>query len=838
MSELVADLRLALRGFRRTPGFTAIAVVSIALGIGANTAVFTLVDRVLLRTLPVRDPGQLVQARLEGSLYGSNWGDGSELSYPWYRELAADNTVFAGVFGRFGYDMSVGARGKTERVRGELVTGSYFPVLGVRQALGRLLSPDDDRVRGGHPVAVLGHGYWTSRFGADPSILNAPIVVNGRQYTVIGVVQPGFVGDELGRQTDVFVPMAMKKEITPGWDALDDRLYRWVRVFARLKPGVSRTEAEAALASWGRARLEADLSSKDFANAAPETRAEYSRNRVVLESASRGRSNFRRTLQTPLLVLMGISAGVLLIACANVANLLLARAAARQREMALRVALGAGRSRLVRQLLVESLLLACAGGLAGLALSVAAAPLILGFFVRADLPLPVSTLPDWRIFGFALAASTVTGILFGLVPALRSTDLDVTPALKAEAGSVAGGHARLRKALVASQVALSLLLLVGAGLFIRTLQNLANVDVGIRTSRLFAFKVDPPRNGYTIDQTRQFARTLVERLATEPGMESTGLATQRILQSDQWSSDFTVEGSAPVANDSSTVLCNSVSPGYFSTLGVPLVAGRDFEPRDQRTGEDSDTGFRVAIVNESFARKYFPKGGAVGRHLGFGMNPGTKTDIEIVGVVKDFNYVDVRSEPGRQVFFAYFEAGRPSGFVAYARTRQDLTTAFAEARRVVAHIDANVPTSDMRGIDRDMELSLASERMMATMSTLFGVLATALALVGLYGVMAYTVTRRTREIGVRMALGARSGDVGWMVMREALVVASTGAVVGLPLVWWLSRFVESQLYGIAAMDVATVAIAAFVLIAVATLSALAPMRRATRVNPMTALRYD
>jgi predicted permease len=793
---------------------------------------------VLLRTLPVHDPGQLVQARLEGSLYGANWGDNSELSYPWYRELAADNTVFSGVFGRFGYDMSVGASGKTERVRGELVTGSYFPVLGVRPAIGRLLSPDDDRVRGGHPVAVLGHGYWTSRFGADPTILNTPIVVNGRQYTVIGVAQPGFVGDELGRQTDVFVPMMMKKEVTPGWDALDERLYRWVRVFARLKPGISQDEAQAALASWARGRLDADLATKDFANAAPDTRAEYSRNRVVLESASRGRSNFRRRLQTPLLVLMAISAGVLLIACANVANLLLARAAARQREMALRVALGAGRPRLVRQLLVESLLLACAGGVAGLALSLAAAPLILGYFVRADLPLPVSTLPDWRIFGFALAASTVTGVLFGLVPALRSTDLEVASALKAESGSVAGGHGRLRKALVASQVALSLLLLVGAGLFIRTLQNLANVDVGIRPSKLFAFAVDPSRNGYTIDQTRQFARTLLERLATEPGMESTGLATQRILQSDQWSSVFTVEGRAPVANDSSSARCNSISPRYFSTLGVPIVAGRDFEPRDQRTGGDPDNGFRVAIVNESFAKKHFPKGGAVGRHLGFGTDPGTKTDIEIVGVVRDFNYLDVRTEPGRQVFFAYFEAGQPSGFVAYARTRQDLPTAFAEARRVVAQIDGNVPTSEMRAIDQDMEQSLASERMMATMSTLFGVTATALALVGLYGVMAYTVTRRTREIGVRMALGARSADVGWMVIREALFVAATGVVVGLPLVWWLSRFVASQLYGVAPMDVATVSIAAFLLIGVAGLSALVPMRRATRVNPVTALRYE
>jgi predicted permease len=839
MGSGLTDLRLAVRGFLRTPAFTGIAVLSIALGIGASTAVFTLVDRVLLRTLPVRDPDQLVQATLDGSHYGSNWGDDSELSYPWYRELAADNQVFDGVFGRFAYDMSLGAGGRTDRVRGEIVTGSYFPVLGVKPALGRLLSPEDDRVRGGHPVAVLSHGYWISRFGGDPSVLNRPVVVNGRSYTVIGVAAAGFAGDELGRLTDVFVPMMMKKEITPSWDALDERLYRWVRVFARLKPGVTRDQAQAALGSWLRGRLDADLATKDFANASADTRAEYARSHLVLEPAARGRSGFRRAIETPLLVLMGISVGVLIIACANVANLLVARAAARQREMALRVALGAGRARLVRQLLVESVLLAAGGGVAGLVLSVWAAPLILGFFTTSDSPQPVSTTPDWRIFLFALAASTITGVVFGLVPALRATSVEVTPSLKAESGSVAGGHARLRKALVASQVALSLLLLIGAGLFIRTLRNLAHVDVGIRTSQLFAFDVDPPRNGYTTEQTRQFARSLVERLSSEPGVSSVALSTQRILQGNQWSGGFTVEGSAAVARDDSRARCNTVSPGYFQTMGVPLVAGREFERRDVRPVDAAESvGFFHAIVNESFAKKYFPNGNAVGRHLGFGTDPGTKTDIEIVGVVKDFKYIDVRSEPGRQVFFPYFEEAHGPGFTAYVRTRQDLTTAFAQARRTVAALDANIPISDVWSLDREMEQSVGSERMMATMSTLFGLLATALAVVGLYGVMAFTVTRRTREIGVRMALGAQSSEVGRMVIREALTVAVIGTLAALPLVWWLSRFVQSQLFGVEALDATTIAVAALALIAVASLSAVAPMRRATRVNPVTALRYE
>ena len=370
MSHLLNDARLALRGWRRAPGFTAIAIVSIALGIGANTAIFTLVDQVLLRALPVKAPEQLVQVTLDGNHYGNNWGDLSELSYPWYTALG-NQPAFDGVFGRFGYKLNVGSAGRTEEARGEIVTGTYFPVLGVRPALGRLLSPDDDRHRLGHPVAVLSYGYWTSRFGADPSVVSRSILVNGQAYTVVGVAQPGFEGIELGRATDIFVPMMMKKQVTPGWDGMDERTYRWVRVFGRLKPGESMASAQAGLAAWTAAELTADLATKDFANASADVRKEYSRNRVVLEAAAQGHSNFRRELTTPLLVLMGIAAGVLIIACANVANLLLARAAGRQREMAMRLAIGASRTQLIRQLLVESLLLASAGGLGGLLISLA-----------------------------------------------------------------------------------------------------------------------------------------------------------------------------------------------------------------------------------------------------------------------------------------------------------------------------------------------------------------------------------------------------------------------------------------------------------------------------------
>jgi putative ABC transport system permease protein len=837
MRHLLNDARLALRGWRRAPGFTAIAIASIALGIGANTAIFTLVDQVLLRTLPVQAPEQLVQVTLDGNHYGNNWGDLSELSYPWYTALG-DQPAFGGVFGRFGYKLNVGSAGQTEETRGEIVTGTYFPVLGVRPALGRLLSPDDDRQRLGHPVAVLSYGYWTSRFGADPSIVNRSILVNGQTYTVIGVAQPGFEGIELGRATDIFVPMMMKKQLTPGWDGMDERTYRWVRVFGRLKPGESLASAQAGLAAWTAAQLTADMATKDFANASADVRKDYARNRVVLEAAARGHSNFRRELTTPLLVLMGIAVGVLVIACANVANLLLARAAGRQREMAMRLAIGASRTQLIRQLLVESLLLAAAGGVGGLLISLAGAPLVLGILVPPDAPLPVSTLPDFRILAFAFSVSTLTGVVFGLAPAFQSTSLDVTSALKAESGSVLGGRARLRKALVASQVAVSLLLLLAAGLFVRTLHNLTEVNLGITTSRLFAFEVNPPRAGYTNERTRQFAHALLDRLTMTPEIESAAIASERILQSNQWMSGFSVEGTSTVSDERNSARCNTVSPGYFKTMGVGLLEGRDFDRRDEYAvePETKGPGFRSAIVNETFAKQFFPKGGAVGRHIGFGMDPGTKTTIEIVGVVKDFKYYDVRTEAGRQVFFPFFE--QADGFVVYTRSSQSLDAAYGAARRTVQQIDSNVPITGLRSIGSDVDSTLSGERMMATMSTLFGTLATLLAVVGLYGVMSFTVARRTREIGVRMALGARAVDVAWMVMREALAIAALGAVLGAPLAWGLSRYVESQLFGITPTDAATFGLVVLALAVVAVAAGLVPSRRASKVEPMTALRYE
>ncbi|PYQ03925.1 MAG: multidrug ABC transporter substrate-binding protein [Acidobacteria bacterium] len=842
MASVLHDMRLASRAWMRSPTFTLTAIASVGLGIGANVAIFTLVDQVLLRALPIRNPREMVQVTSEGSRPGSNWGDDTELSYPTYAALRDQNKVFSGMFARFGYAFQVGGSVQPERVVGELVSGTYFPVLGVRPAAGRLLSEDDDRTPGGHPVAVLSHAFWTSRFGADPGAVGRSMAINGRPYTIVGVAQAGFEGIELGRPTQVFVPMMMKAQTTPGWSALDERLNRWVRVFGRLRPGLTSEQARAGLEPLFRSQLQLDLDDRGLAEAPASVRQRYVQNALVLLPAAQGRSSFRRALTAPLWLLMGTAAGVLLIACANVANLLLARGAARGREMAVRLALGATRRRLVQQLLAESLMLSLAGALAGLMLAAVGAPLVLRFFVNPDTPQPVSTSPDLRIFAFALTVSTLTGILFGLAPALQSTRPDVAPTLKDYAtGVLGGGSARLRKALVASQVAVSLLLLIGAGLFLRTLDNLLAVDIGFDARTLVSFTVDPSLNGYTPATSKQFAKALLERLSAAPGVAAAGLASQRLLDGSQRTTDITVAGYRPASDEEMEQNWNSVGPGYFRAMGIPVLRGREFDARDESLVADGPAGgapFRVVIVNERFAKRYFGAEDPIGRRMGFGSNPSRPTPIEIVGVVRDSKYTGVRDEAQRQLFFPYLEEPNPRNFTVYVRTSRPPETAFATVREVVRQLDPNLPVAGTRTVEQQVDLSLRRERLVATMSAVFGGLATLLAVVGLYGVMAYTVACRTREIGIRMALGAGTADIGWMVLREALALTAAGMAIALPAAWWLSGLVASQLYGVTASDPLTVATAVALLGAVSLLAGLLPSRRAARLEPTVALRYE
>jgi predicted permease len=839
MRQIAADLRYAWRTLRHTPVFTIVAVSSIALGIGANAAIFTLVDQVLLRLLPVKDPARLVMLRGPSGdqHYGANYGN-SMLSYPMYEDFRDHNDVFDGVFARRELPVQVGFSGGTERATGELVSGAYFPVLGVGAAAGRLFGPGDDRAPGGHPLAVLSHGYWSSRFSRDPGIIGRTIIVNNLALTVIGVAQEGFSGIDIGSTTQLFVPMAMKAEMTPGYlrTNVTNRRARWVNVFGRLKPGVTAEQAQARLQPYFRSIIEMEVKEPPFAQASAYTKSQFLRGQLDVLSGSQGWSGMRRGLTRPLWVLMALVAGVLLIACANVANLLVARAAARQREIAIRLAIGASRGRVVQQLLVESLLIALAGGAAGLLLAMGAIAPLLTLLVPAEQQVAISASLDLRLFAFAFGVTVATGVLFGLVPALQATRPRLATTLKEGSASVTGGL-RLRKALVVAQVALSLLLLIGAGLFIRSVNKLMDVDLGFRTEQTLSFSLDPGLNGYTNARARELHETLLARLRETPGIESAAFSAVSLMVGGSWDQWITVEGYKTAETETIDPYFNAISPGFFQTLGIPILAGRDFDARDLPPVEPipGQPDQRTAIVSEGFARKYFAGGQAIGKRIGVGKDPGTPTPIEIIGIAKDARVNSVRDE--EPPFYVFLPTGGGAGSWL-VRTRQDPSQMFATVRAVVRGIDPNLPVYATRTVTGMLQQSTRNERLLARLSAVFGTLATLLATIGLYGVLAYTVTRRTREIGIRMALGALRSHVSWLVLREVVLLAVAGMAIALPAAWWLGRFVKSQLYDVAPMDPATIALAMGGLAAVALLAALAPTLRATRINPVRALRQD
>ena len=864
--HILRDLQYAWRGLRRAPLFTIVALMSIALGIGANTAIFTLVDEVLLRRLPVKSPEQLVLFSGARNHYGNNSG-GNMLSFPMYEDFRdnfvessralprvsqpVDNgaprpRIFSGIFARRTTAMNVGIDGQTERVPGEIVTGTYFDVLGVGAAIGRVLTPDDDTVRGDGRVAVLSFDYWRTRFGADRGVVGRHITINNHTYTIVGVSGAGFDGVDIGYVPNIRVPIMMKAQVTPNWDDLDNRRSRWVNVFARLKPGVTIDQVKPALQPFFHGLLEAEVQMPAFSGTSAYTREQFLEGEVSILPAAQGRSPIRQQLSQPLWLLMAIVAGVLLIACANVASLLIARATARQKEIAVRLALGASRGRIVGQLLVESVLLAAAGGLIGLVVAAWTTKFLLGYLPTTDTPHVISGSIDYRVLAFNFALSLVTGLLFGLVPAMRSTRPNVAPTLKDQVGAVIGaGGVRFRKGLVVAQVTISVLLLVGAGLFIRSLRNLRQLDLGLNTDNLIAFNVSPGISGYSNVRTKQFEKQIADRIGALPGITSMAFATMGLLEGNEWDSSISIEGYEAKPGENMNPYCNAVSPGYFKTMGIPLIAGRDFDERDARYEEiqpDPNNGtpprYRVAIVNESYAKHYFGDRSPIGRHIGFGINPGTKTPIEIVGIVKDSKYTGVRDEIPRQVFFAYLENDFAGNAVMYARTTSTPEAAFGSIRQVVRQIDGNVPLYNFRTLEHQIDQSLLNDRIVATLSTAFGVLATVLAVIGLYGVMAYTVARRTREIGVRMALGAVPGDVVWLVMREVLMLVGAGIAIGLAASWGVNRAISNQLYGVTASDPLTIAGAAGLLCLVALAAGYIPARRATRVNPVLALRYE
>ncbi|HWB95200.1 MAG TPA: ABC transporter permease [Bryobacteraceae bacterium] len=826
-------MRFAFRTVRKAPMFAAVAIFSLALGIGANTAIFTLINQLLLELLPVKHPEELVLLTARGQHYGSNTGSNA-ISYPMYQDFRDRNQVFRGMFCRYGMSMSLVVDGRTERVSGELVSGNYFPVLGVGPALGRTFTAGDDLIQGGHPLAVLSYGFWKSRFSSDPDVIGRKIVVNGYPLTIVGVSQKGFDGVEPGYSPQIRVPMMMKHEMTAGrWYSLNDRRGRFVQAFGRLKPGGTLEQAKAGLQPLFHQILNLEVQQKEFAKASPHTKQQFLRMWMDVLPAAKGRSFLREQFTKPLMALMAIVALVLLIACSNVANLLIARATSRQKEIAVRLALGAGRVRLVRQWLVESLLLSVTGGLAGLLLAVWMDEMLLRFLPNETSTLTLSSTPDWRVLTFNLSVSVLTGLIFGLVPALQATRPELAGTLKDQAGSVTGVFSTsLRKGLVVAQVALSLLLLIGAGLFIRSLRNLKDLDPGFRTDKLVTFSVDPSLNGYKPERSLQFYRQLVERMGRIPGVGSGALAVVPVLDDNEWDSTVTVEGYVPKQGEWVDPHMQFVSPGFFATMGIAMPLGRDFDDRDVKGAP------LVAIVNQKFAKRYFGDANPIGRHIGMGGDPGTKTDITIVGVVSDTKYENMRQEIPYELYRPYQQVDFVIGMTAYLRTLGEPDNLFSSIRQAVRQVDSNVPVYKMRTLEQQVDKSLLTERLLASLATAFGFLATLLAAIGLYGVMAYMVARRTREIGIRMALGATSPSVVWLVMREVLTLVGIGVAIGLPAAWGVTRLVQTQLYGITPNDPYTLALAVVGIAGTAIVSGYVPAQRATRVDPMRALRWE
>ncbi len=849
LDTALRDLKYALRTLARTPGFTAIAILTLALGIGANTAIFTLLDQVLLRLLPVKNPQELVLLTMRGRHYGSNWG-GNAISHPMFRDFAANNQVFSSMFARFATSGSLSFNGQAERVDIELVSGDYFSTLGLNPHLGRVFTAEDDRLPDAYPYVVLNYGYWQSRFSSDPSIIGKTLTINNNNMTVVGVLQPGFDGVELGRYPKLFIPIMMQKEIIVGnpIEMLKERRNRWVNAFGRLKPGVTREQAKAALQPFMHSMLEMEVKDKAFAHASPYDREQFLKCTIDVLPGSQGRSFTRQALSTPLWVLMATTGLVLLIACANLANLLLVRGSSRKKEIAIRLAMGATRPRIISQLLIESLALSTFGALAGLLLAYWADKALMAAYLPSDSGgLKISTAPDLRILFFTLLVTILTGVFFGLVPALQTTKPNVAGTLKDEAAAVVGGgHGTLRKSLVIAQVTLSLLLLIGAGLFTRSLGNLRNLGPGFPTQNLVGFEIDPSYSGYNTARLKAFYPQLLDSISSVPGVQVASLASVRILEDNEWDSSMTAEGFSPPTPDAHPEpFMNEISPNYFATLGVPIVSGRDFRPSDtnevkHNPEEKGEMGWSpsVIMINETFAKKYFPGRDPVGLHLGFGSDPGTPTDMEIIGVVKDIKYTSLRDDIPPQAYQPYMSDHFLGGMVVYVRTTADPNLLMTAIRSKVRDLDANIPLFAMRTTDTQINNSLSTERMIASLSAVFGFLATLLAVIGLYGVMAYTVAQRTREVGIRMALGAAQRNVIWMVMREVVLLVAIGVAVGVPAALALSKLVQSQLFGLTPHDPVTLIVATIALASVACAAGYIPAWRASRLDPIRALRYE
>ncbi len=835
MTGFAQDFRYALRQLGKAPGFAAVAIVTLALGIGANTAIFSLLDQALLRALPVKEADRLVILQYAGSFRGytsSRTDDSFYFSYPMYRNLRDHNSVFSGLIATTWTQVGVRWRDQPELVAAELVSGNYFDVLGVQPARGRFLVASDDVVPDANPVVVLSFSYWKRRFGSDPTVVNQSILVNGRPFTILGVAPPGFHSVVMGDTPDLFAPMTMKAEIKPGMTDLLDIRSSWLNIIGKLNPGLTREQAEAGVNPlWYSLRAD-EL--KQRGHSSDSFRESFlTKSHLFVRDGAKGFSPLRENVQDPLLIIMGMVGLVALMACANVGSLLLVRAAGRVREMSVRYALGAKRARVIQQLLVEGLLLGLAGG----ALGIAIAPRVSAWLINVIWSsttgdLPFSSHPDLRILLFNFALALVVSLIFSLAPAAQFWRPNLAPALKQQVMTAGGGPLRFRRISVAVQIGLSVFVLVGAGLFVRTLHNLKSLDVGFTTDHLVTFGVQPTLAGYRPDQTHDVDKQVLQTLAALPGVRSIAGTSDPELAGDNTSNNITLAGYTAKENENMNVESPNVSPGYFSTMGMPLLAGREFGDQDR------DGTQKVAVVNESFARHYFGEPQrAVGHYYCRGAGD-VKPDTEIVGVVKDAKHTGVRKEIVRTIFTPYLQEPKPGAMTFYVRTWQSPESAEATIRRAMRTLDSKLVLDNFRTMEEQIDDNLTAERVIAMLASSFGVLAVLMAAVGLYGVLAYSTAQRTREIGIRIALGAGRRSVMRMVLVEVLWLAGVSIAVALPASLLLTSAVRSQLYGISSSDPLTLVVVTALVAAVALASALLPARRAAKTEPMVALRYE
>jgi predicted permease len=832
LEDIVHDAVYGARAMLRSPGITVVALLSLALGIGANTAIFSLMDAVMLRSLPVKDPGELVLMGDESwSGISDSFGLTQLYSYPLYREIRKRNAVFsqtASVFSMTnGIHGFVEGRPEAEPMNIQLVSGTYFPLLGVHAALGRVLEDRDDQTKGGNPVAVVSYSWWKRALAKDPSVLNKKLKIGTTLFTIVGVAPSEFFGTSVGQSPDIWIPLSMQKEVPPSFDGYTDDFSSSLYIIGRLKAGVTLAQATTNL----------NLIFQQIIRSFPDAKLNQDnletlrKAHVELHPMAKGLSSLRAQFSQPLRLLMVIVSLVLLIACANIANLLLARSTARAKEFAVRQALGARRSRLVRQLLTESLVLALAGGALGIAFATVASRLLLRMVSGGQEAVPLDISINTHLLLFTLAVTVATALLFGTVPAFRATKLELTESLKDGRGnSGIGTKSPLARALVISQVALSLVLMVGAGLFLRSLLNLTNVDTGFNKENVLRLQTDASSIGYESKDPRLVVlyQQIEERISALPGVRaaSNSLFT---YNEGSWNGTIWVHG-MPIDRESN-IKHDIIGNGYFAAMQIPLVAGRTFGPQDTATSQ------KVAVISESMARKMFPSGSSPIGHT-FGMNgPDHDNDITVIGIVKDVKFESLEESP---VMIDYFPNPQHPGYMNSLSVRYtgSFDAVLPAVRQAIHQVNPNLPISNITTLEEQVGRSIRDQRLVAQLSTFFGLLAVFLSCIGIYGLMSYVVTRRTNEIGIRMALGAERAQVRWLVMREILLLVAVGVAIGVPAVLAGSKLISNMLFGLKGADAATLLAAVAMLLLVAAIAGYLPSQRASRIEPMVALRYE